>query len=137
MYSEDGRIRLPSSTNSAPLRRFRSASFLVGSSSPSPLRKIRSASERTSATLGAGSNVCEFVPSGTTPVISARSPATLAAMLVIGATLVTTFSLARPACRADADRPAPPSLPQAVLRARMTARRRAAVGHRRARMNER
>ena len=55
--------------------------------------KMRSASDSTSATLGAGSNVWELVPSGTTPSISARSPATLAAMLVIGATVVTTLSL--------------------------------------------
>jgi hypothetical protein len=36
--------------------------------------------------------VCEFVPSGTMPVTSARSPAMLATMLVMGATVVAITS---------------------------------------------
>ena len=48
--------------------------------------------ESSSASLGLGSNVCEFVPSGTMPVIFTRSPPMFAAMLVIGATVVATCS---------------------------------------------
>ena len=51
---------------------------------------MTSAVESNSATLGCGSNVCELVPSGTMPAMSARSPTMLATMLVIGATVVAT-----------------------------------------------
>jgi len=53
-----------------------------------------------------GSNVCEFVPSGTMPVILTRSPPMLAAMLVIGATVVPTSS-----CVGELDDAPPSSLP--------------------------
>ena len=43
--------------------------------------------------LGEGSNVWELVPSGTNPVTFASSPATLATMDVIGATVVEMFSV--------------------------------------------
>ena len=36
--------------------------------------------------------MCEFVPSGTIPTISAQSPITFAAIDVIGATVVTTWN---------------------------------------------
>ena len=62
----------------------------VGSSSCRPLTNTTSAPESVSETLGAGSNVCELVPSGTMPRIRARSPMTLAAMEVMGLTVVTT-----------------------------------------------
>ena len=84
--------------------------------------KIRSAFERTSATLGAGSNVWELVPSGTTPSMSARSPATLAAMLVMGATVVTTLSLAVFAPAVDVSpRSSPPHAPAASIRRKAAA----------------
>jgi len=60
---------------------------LVGSSSTNPLANNTSLVARAAATLGAGSKVCELVPSGTRPVMSATSPATLAAIDVIGATV--------------------------------------------------
>ena len=53
-----------------------------------------SASLSTCAADGGGSNVWELVPSGTMPTISARSPMTLAAIEVIGATVVTTVNSA-------------------------------------------
>jgi hypothetical protein len=52
-----------------------------------------SASATARASEGAGSNVWLFVPSGTIPVIATRSPATFSTMLVIGETVVTTWSL--------------------------------------------
>ena len=52
-----------------------------------------------SATLGLGSNVWEFVPSGTMPVILTRSPPMFDAMLVIGATVVPTAR--RPSAAAE------------------------------------
>ena len=55
--------------------------------------KITSASASTLASDGTGSNVCEFVPSGTMPVMATLSPPMLAAIDVIGATVVTTFTL--------------------------------------------
>ena len=69
-----------------------SARSLVGSSSLSPLMKMTSASASTLASEGTGSKVCEFVPSGTMPVMATRSPPMLATMDVIGATVVTTRS---------------------------------------------
>ena len=54
--------------------------------------KTTSAVVISSAAEGGGSNVCEFVPSGTMPVISAQSPITFAAIDVIGATVVTTWN---------------------------------------------
>ncbi len=62
--------------------------------------KITSARSRASASDGRGSKVWEFVPSGTMPVMSARSPITAAAMEVIGATVVTTESRAEPSAPA-------------------------------------
>ncbi len=53
--------------------------------------KTMSAVDITSAADGGGSNVCELVPSGTMPTISAQSPMTFAAIEVIGATVVTTW----------------------------------------------
>ena len=52
-----------------------------------------SAPSRTDAALGGGSKVCEFVPSGTRPVITVPvSPTIEDTMLVIGATVVTIFT---------------------------------------------
>ena len=64
----------------------------------------------TSAADGGGSNVCELVPSGTTPVISAQSPMTFAAIEVIGATVVTTRTVSSAAAAAPSGEA--PSLPQ-------------------------
>jgi hypothetical protein len=97
-------IRTPSAT-------LASASALVGSSNTSPLMKTTSAVVISSAADGGGSKVCEFVPSGTTPVISAQSPITFAAIDVIGATVVTTWNAESPC---DASSAPESSLPQAV-----------------------
>ena len=83
---------MPISTSRAPSFMFDRARSSVGSSSCSPLTNTRSASESTLAALGGGSKVCEFVPSGTSPSMTARSPATAATIEVIGATVVTTRS---------------------------------------------
>jgi hypothetical protein len=54
--------------------------------------KTMSADSSVTASLGRGSKVCEFVPSGTMPVIIAdEPPAMFATMLVIGATVVAIF----------------------------------------------
>jgi len=87
---------VPSSTTSLPFFLFASASSAVGSSSFRPLRKTTSALDSTLAALGGGSKVWLLVPSGTTPTMSTLSPATLATMLVIGDTVVTTVSLSLP-----------------------------------------
>jgi hypothetical protein len=51
--------------------------------------KTMSADSSVAASLGRGSKVCEFVPSGTMPVIIVdEPPAMFATMLVIGATVV-------------------------------------------------
>ncbi len=55
---------------------------------------MTSASASTLACDGTGSNVCELVPSGTTPWMSTLSPPMFAAIDVIGATVVTTSSRA-------------------------------------------
>ena len=68
------------------------ANSVVGSSSLRPLTNTRSALDSTAAALGLGSNVWESSPSGTIPVTDARSPAMLATIEVIGATVVTTWS---------------------------------------------
>jgi len=73
-----------------PSAMFASASSLVGSSNCKPLMKTMSAVVITSAADGGGSKVWELVPSGTMPTMSAHSPMTLAAIEVIGATVVTT-----------------------------------------------
>ncbi len=46
------------------------------------------------ASLGAGSNVWLFTPSGTMPVIETAGPPTFCTMFVIGETVVTTRSRA-------------------------------------------
>ena len=53
---------------------------------------MRSASAIVVTIDGGGSKVCEFVPSGTTPSSSIFVPPMFSARLVIGATVVTTFS---------------------------------------------
>src|SRR5512135_626934 len=52
---------------------------------------IRSALLRSLLSDGIGSKVWELIPSGMMPATSALSPATFSTMLVIGATVVTTF----------------------------------------------
>ena len=91
MYSSGVIVRSPSSTTSTPSRTFASASSRVGSSRWSPLMNTTSASAIACASDGAGSNVWLFVPSGTIPVTSTRSPATFWTMFVIGETVVTTW----------------------------------------------
>jgi hypothetical protein len=66
-----------------------------------------------------GSKVCELVPSGTIPVMSARSPITAAAIEVIGATVVTTERRSSPEAAASASSPQP----AVASRARPTPRR--------------
>jgi hypothetical protein len=73
--------------------------------------KTTSAVVISSAAEGGGSNVCEFVPSGTMPVISAQSPITFAAIDVIGATVVTTWN---PDSEPDVE-PDPESDPESSL----------------------
>src|SRR6476619_4879034 len=90
MYCLGVTVPRPRSTISAPDRRFSRARSLVGSSSLSPLTNTTSAWESVTAALGGGSNVCESAPSGIRPLICTRSPPTLATMLVIGETVVTT-----------------------------------------------
>ena len=97
MYSSGGIVCAPSSTIAAPSWRLASASSTVGSSSCNPLTYTTSACDKSSATLGLGSNVWELVPSGTIPVTSARSPTMLETMLVIGATVVAITSRSPPA----------------------------------------
>src|SRR5215469_15068149 len=53
---------------------------------------IRSAWDRSLASEGIGSKVCESMPSGMVPVSLILSPPMFSTMLVIGATVVTTFS---------------------------------------------
>ncbi len=80
------------------------ASSSVGSSSLRPLTRIRSASLSRPATLGSGSNVWLLVPSGTMPWTSTRSPPMLAAIEVIGETVVATRSLSPfPPCAESSD----------------------------------
>ena len=81
---------MPSSTIDASSDLFASASSRVGSSSLRPLIMIRSAVLRSSATRGSGSKVWLFVPSGTIPSICTLSPPMLAAIDVIGETVVAT-----------------------------------------------
>ena len=57
---------------------------------------IRSALARVWASDGAGSNVCEFVASGTIPRRRIRSPPMFRAIELIGATVVATSSLSDP-----------------------------------------
>ena len=92
MYSDSGSAMVPSSTSSASSRMFACAISKVGSSSLRPLMKTTSASLNSAATEGAGSNVCELVPSGTIPRISTQSPPTREAMDVMGETVVATSS---------------------------------------------
>ena len=93
MYSDSGKVSVPSSQIFADSFRFAIARSLVGSSRTRPLIKIASADSSDAASLGFGSNVCEFVPSGTMPVIDVDvPPAILAIMLVIGATVVAIFN---------------------------------------------
>ncbi len=93
MYSDSGSTSSPTLTISASSGALASASSKVGSSSCSPLTKTTSAFSITAAICGGGSKVWLLVPSGTTPVIVARSPAMFATMLVIGATVDTTCSV--------------------------------------------
>ena len=72
--------------------------------------KTTSASLSTAAALGGGSKVWELVPSGTSPVTVAASPATAETIEVIGATVVTRSAGRRPRGRprwttAEAARP--------------------------------
>ena len=62
----------------------------VGSSNFRPLMNTTSASLRRAATDGAGSKVCELVPSGTMPRTSTQSPPTRDTIEVIGDTVVAT-----------------------------------------------
>ena len=73
--------------------------------------KTTSAVESSSATLGGGSKVWEFVPSGTMPVIATRSPPMFATMLVIGATVVATASLPEPSASRSPAHPASSAVP--------------------------
>ena len=57
---------------------------------------IRSACAISRATEGAGSNVCEFVPSGTIATTDTRSPPTFSMMFRIGDTVVTTRTVVSP-----------------------------------------
>jgi len=59
-----------------------------------------SASLSRAATDGAGSKVCEFVPSGTMPRISTQSPPTREVIEVIGETVVATRMRSSPAVSA-------------------------------------
>ena len=92
MYCDSGRTVVPTSTISVPGRLLAWASSSVGSSSLSPLTRIRSASLSSPATLGSGSKVWLLVPSGTMPRTSTRSPPMLAAIEVMGETVVATSS---------------------------------------------
>ena len=92
IYSDSGNVSVPSSQILEPSRIFASARSLVGSSSTRPFINTMSADSSVAASLGRGSKVCEFVPSGTMPVIIAdEPPAMFATMLVIGATVVAIF----------------------------------------------
>ena len=102
-----------------------------GCSRKSPLRIIRSASAISLATEGAGSKVCEFTPSGTMPSSRIRVPPTFSTRLVIGETVVTTFSIPSSSL---GSLPAPPSSDEQAMRAtsaRMKARANAALGRNR------
>ena len=92
MYSDSGSTCSPILTISAPSFLLASASSKVGSSSCRPLTKTTSAFSSSFAVCGGGSKVWLFVPSGTIPSTSARSPAMLAAMEVMGATVVAMVS---------------------------------------------
>ncbi len=83
----------------------------------------------TSAADGGGSKVWEFVPSGTMPTISARSPMMFAAIEVIGATVVTTWrSVVTPVAVPDvAGSPLESSLPHAASSDQRHGRRAAAA----------
>lgn len=67
--------------------------------------KTTSAVLNSSTVEGDGSKVWELVPSGTMPMISARSPMMFAAIEVIGATVVTTRSLPSAASSEDESEP--------------------------------
>ena len=88
---------------------------MVGSSSTSPLMNTMSAVVITSAADGGGSKVCELVPSGTMPTISAQSPITFAAIEVIGATVVTTWNSDADSAAAVRSRPSESSAPESVV----------------------
>ena len=108
MYSDSGSTSFPTSTISVSVRLLACASSSVGSSSLRPLTRMRSASLSSPATLGSGSNVWLFVPSGTIPWTSTRSPPMLAAIEVIGETVVATRSLSPfPPCAESSDEPQP------------------------------
>ena len=106
---------MPTSSRRAPLPRLAFASSVVCSSSPSPLTTTRSASDSALAALGGGANVWEFVPSGTIPEMSARSPATAAAIEVSGATVVTTLIRSSAPRDPDAAPPVEPDMAAAVV----------------------
>src|SRR6056297_560940 len=117
LYCSGVIVRSPSSMICTPSATFACASALVGSSSCSPLMNTTSAMVITSAADGGGSKVCELVPSGTMPMISAQSPMTLAAIEVIGATVVTTWkSEAEPVALPSASAVSESSLPHAASR---------------------
>ena len=110
MYLDSGSTVVPTSTISVSGRLLACASSSVGSSSLRPLTRIRSASLSRPATLGSGSNVWLLVPSGTMPWTSTRSPPMLAAIEVIGETVVATRSLSPfPACAESSGWPQPVS----------------------------
>ena len=69
-----------------------------------------------SATEGAGSNVCEFVPSGTSAMTVTRSPPTFSMMSRRGETVVTTRIVAAAAGSASRAPPPSPSPPPAGRR---------------------
>ena len=73
------------------------ASSSVGSSRLRPFSTMRSAWASKRAADGGGWKVWAFMPSGTSPVTLARSPATFSMMLRSGATVVTTLTGATPA----------------------------------------
>ncbi len=108
MYSSGPIVSSPSCTIGTSSPAFASASSRLGASSWSPLRKTTSACSIRAASLGAGSKVWLFAPSGTMPVIETAGPPTFCTMFVIGETVVTTWS--RPSSPAGA------AVPHAVTR---------------------
>ena len=94
-----------------------SAMANVGSSNFRPLMNTTSASLKRAATDGAGSKVCELVPSGTMPRTSTQSPPTRDTMEVIGETVVATRIESPSASAAESSDPPHPDSTRAAAEA--------------------